>query len=98
MQKVYIIGGHITEGKREEGNIFTVPSNMVLDPLAAKTVIESNLDITLIPLKAQLKVTSFPAILETLQLSYGTPESILPVNYYRNCPGYKKSTRHAASW
>jgi len=82
MQKVYIVGGHIIDGQREEGNIFTVPSNkyaefnMFLDPLAAKTVMEANLDITLIPLKAQRKVTSFPAILENLQLSYRTPESI----------------------
>ena len=81
MQKVYIVGGHIIDGQREEGNIFTVPSNkyaefnIFLDPLAAKTVIGSHLDITLILLKAQRKVTSFPSILEALQLSYRTPES-----------------------
>lgn len=49
---------------------------MFLDPLAAQTVLESSLDITLIPLKAQRKVTSFPAILGNLELSYKTPELI----------------------
>ena len=82
MQKIYIVGGNIIDDQREEGNIFSVPSNkyaefnMFLDPLAAKTVMESNIDITLIPLKAQRKVTSFPAILKNLELSYKTPESI----------------------
>ncbi|ONK62904.1 uncharacterized protein A4U43_C07F9330 [Asparagus officinalis] len=82
IQKVYIVGGNIIDDEKLEGNVFTVPSNkfaefnMFLDPLAAKTVVESNLDITLISLKVQRKVTSFQAILQNLQLSCGTPESI----------------------
>lgn len=47
---------------------------MFLDPLAAQTVLESSLDVTLIPLKARRKVT--PAILGNLELSYKTPELI----------------------
>lgn len=49
---------------------------MFLDPLAAKTVLESDIDINLIPLNAQHKVTSFPTILKSLQLTNKTPESI----------------------
>lgn len=81
MQEVYIVGGHIVDDQRKEGNVFTIPSNkfaefnMFLDPLAAKTVMESDLDIKLIPLKAQHKVTSFPRILKALHLSHRTPES-----------------------
>jgi len=76
VQRIYIVGGNILDDQREKGNIFTVPSNkhaefnMFLDPLVAKTVVESNLDITLFPLKAQSKETSFPAILKTLELFY----------------------------
>lgn len=82
MQRIYIVGGHIIDDQiKEKGNVFTVPSNeyaefnMFLDPLAAKTVIDSDLNITLIPLKAQHIVTSFPAILENLEFSNSTPES-----------------------
>ncbi|KAK8951427.1 hypothetical protein KSP39_PZI003900 [Platanthera zijinensis] len=77
---LYIVGGHIPEDYRDEGNLFTIPSNkyaefnMYLDPLAAKTVFESGLDITLIPLHAQRQVTSFPTILKNLQLVDKTPE------------------------
>ena len=65
----------------DKGNVFSVPSNkyaefnMFLDPLAAKTVFESALDITLIPLKAQLGVSSFSKALETMRLTKKTAES-----------------------
>jgi inosine-uridine nucleoside N-ribohydrolase len=80
-QTVYVVGGLIRDGCHEKGNVFTVPSNkyaefnMFLDPLAAKTVIESNLNITLIPLTAQRKAASFQAVLEALEKTQQTPES-----------------------
>ena len=81
-QDVFVLGGHINFGAlSQKGNLFTVPSNkygefnMYLDPLSAKTVIESKLPITLITLKAQKKVSSFPSLLETLSRANKTPES-----------------------
>ncbi|PNT71279.1 hypothetical protein BRADI_2g25630v3 [Brachypodium distachyon] len=81
IERVYIVGGLIRDGGHEKGNVFTVPSNqyaefnMFLDPLAAKTVMESNLNITLIPLPAQRKAASFGAVLEALEKTRRTPES-----------------------
>uniref|UniRef100_A0A1D1XU50 Pyrimidine-specific ribonucleoside hydrolase RihA n=1 Tax=Anthurium amnicola TaxID=1678845 RepID=A0A1D1XU50_9ARAE len=81
IQSVYIVGGHVTEDRKEKGNIFTVPSNkysefnLFLDPPAAKTIIESDLDIMLIPLGAQRRVSSFPTILKRLYKTNRTPES-----------------------
>lgn len=81
MQRIYIVGGHISEDQ-EKGNVFTNPSNeyaefnMFLDPLAAKTVVESELDVTLIPLDAQRKVTSFGLVLKHLQQKLKTSESV----------------------
>ncbi|KAG8068777.1 hypothetical protein GUJ93_ZPchr0005g15599 [Zizania palustris] len=77
---VYVVGGHIRDKNNTEGNVFTVPSNsyaefnMFLDPLAAKTVLHSSLDITLIPLRAQRKAASFHALLEAVKHAE-TPES-----------------------
>ena len=49
---------------------------MFLDPLAAKTILESSLNITLIPLTVQRKVASFEGILAALeQHTQHTPES-----------------------
>ena len=65
MQNVYVVGGHILDECDEKGNIFTVPSNkyaefnMFLDPVAAKKVIESDLPITLIPLKCSAESDFF---------------------------------------
>ena len=70
------------DGKNKRGNVFTVPSNefaefnMFLDPVAAKKVMESNLRITLIPLSAQQKVSSFKRTLQNLKIAEKTPESI----------------------
>ncbi|WOL12587.1 hypothetical protein Cni_G21354 [Canna indica] len=81
IENVYIVGGQVIDGKDKRGNVFTVPSNkfaefnMFLDPLAAKKVMESNLNITLIPLSAQQKAASFNRILEALELAELTPES-----------------------
>ncbi|KAL6910010.1 hypothetical protein ACP4OV_001268 [Aristida adscensionis] len=78
---VYVVGGHIRDENDSKGNVFTVPSNryaefnMFLDPLAAKTVLESTLDITLIPLNSQRKAASFQAILQALEHADQTPES-----------------------
>ncbi|XP_042476224.1 uncharacterized protein LOC122057921 [Macadamia integrifolia] len=82
IQDVYIVGGHISSGDNDEGNVFTIPSNkyaefnMFLDPSAAKIVFESDLNITLIPLGVQRQVSSFPEILETLQVVRRTPEVV----------------------
>ncbi|XP_062179900.1 nucleoside hydrolase 3 isoform X2 [Phragmites australis] len=81
IESVYIVGGHIRDENDSKGNVFTVPSNryaefnMFLDPLAAKTVLESSLDITLIPLSSQRKAASFQAILQALKHTDHTPES-----------------------
>ncbi|KAE8792698.1 hypothetical protein D1007_32745 [Hordeum vulgare] len=81
IERVYVVGGLIRDEGHEKGNVFTVPSNryaefnMFLDPLAAKTVLESNMNITLIPLTAQRKANSFGAVLEALEQTRQTPES-----------------------
>ncbi|XP_066361915.1 nucleoside hydrolase 3-like isoform X1 [Miscanthus floridulus] len=81
IEKVYAVGGHIRDENDSKGNLFTVPSNrysefnMFLDPLAAKTVLESSLDITLIPLSSQRKAASFECILQALKHTDHTPES-----------------------
>lgn len=70
MQEAYVVGGHIRDENDSKGNVFTVPSNryaefnMLFDPLAAKTVLESSIDITLIPLVSQRKAASFQSILQ----------------------------------
>ncbi|KAL5768411.1 hypothetical protein ACOSQ2_015194 [Xanthoceras sorbifolium] len=80
IQEVYIVGGNI-DNDDNKGNVFTVPSNehaefnMFLDPLAAKTVFESKLNVTLIPLHMQKRVSSFCASLTGLRTENGTPES-----------------------
>ncbi|XP_047320434.1 uncharacterized protein LOC124924437 [Impatiens glandulifera] len=86
IQEVFINGGHIRSGDNkntENGNIFTIPANkfaefnMFLDPMAAKTVFESGLNITLIPLSVQRKLSEFPVILERLRINKKTPEAFL---------------------
>lgn len=85
LQDVYIVGGHIPHDN-EKGNLFTVPSNeytefnMFLDPLAAKAVLDSKLNITLIPLRIQKQVSSFQNILVELQLTDKTPEAAFAQN------------------
>ncbi|KAF2930735.1 hypothetical protein DAI22_05g157700 [Oryza sativa Japonica Group] len=80
IKSVYVVGGHIRDDSNTKGNVFSVPSNtyaefnIFLDPLAAKTVLDSTLDITLIPLRAQRKAASFHALLEALKHAE-TPES-----------------------
>jgi inosine-uridine nucleoside N-ribohydrolase len=80
-QSVFVVGGHIRDEIDSKGNVFTIPSNryaefnMFLDPLAATIVLESALDITLIPLKSQRKAASFPHLLEALKHAQHTPES-----------------------
>lgn len=75
------MGGHININKSDKGNIFTVTSNayaefnMFLDPLAAKAVLESGLNITLIPLATQRNLTSFHMMLNSLNSTVQTPES-----------------------
>ncbi|CAK9134007.1 unnamed protein product, partial [Ilex paraguariensis] len=49
--------------------------NMFLDPLAAKEVLDSELDVTLIPLDVQRRVSCFKECLAKLRLSNKTPEA-----------------------
>ncbi|XP_031111966.1 uncharacterized protein LOC116015938 [Ipomoea triloba] len=70
IQEVVVIGGG--------GHINFLPPeaelNLFLDPLAAKTLFSSKLNITLIPLATQRKLTSFPQIIHTL-IQHKTPEA-----------------------
>ncbi|KAL8230142.1 hypothetical protein R6Q59_000522 [Mikania micrantha] len=49
---------------------------MFLDPLAAKTVFDSSLEITLIPLRMQREVYTFPKIIQRLLAKNMTPEAV----------------------
>ena len=82
MQDVFIVGGNVDyKKKKDKGNIFTVPINkyaelnMFLDPLAAKVVLDSMLDIPLIPLGMQRKVCAFSHIIKKLDRKNTTPET-----------------------
>ncbi|KAL0548319.1 hypothetical protein IC582_012767 [Cucumis melo] len=80
IQEVYIVGGHIKDDDTDKGNVFTVPSNIYaefnifLDPLGARTVFESTVNVTLVPLGIQRRVSSFENILGTLRKKNRTPE------------------------
>ncbi|RZC55317.1 hypothetical protein C5167_014163 [Papaver somniferum] len=82
VENVYVVGGHLSYSRKDLGNLFSVPSNefaefnMFLDPMAAKVVLESELNITLIPLSVQRQISSFPEILKRLQLKKKTPEAV----------------------
>ncbi|CAK7332913.1 unnamed protein product [Dovyalis caffra] len=82
IQDLYVVGGHISRSDTDKGNVLTVDSNeytelnMFLDPLAAKTVFESSLDITLIPLGIQRTVSTFSKILKSLGKTKTTPEAL----------------------
>lgn len=83
MQNVFIVGGHINyDNTTEKGNVINVPSNeyaefnVFLDPLAAKTVFQSDLSLTLIPLAVQRKVSAFTNILQRVDLTKKTPEAL----------------------
>ncbi|TVU19339.1 hypothetical protein EJB05_35483, partial [Eragrostis curvula] len=82
IERVYVVGGFIRDRENEKGNVSSVPSNkyaefnMFLDPLAAKIVLKSRLNITLIPHTTQLKVASFDSVLGALeQRTQHTPEA-----------------------
>ncbi|KAK3011360.1 hypothetical protein RJ639_012069, partial [Escallonia herrerae] len=81
VKDVFIVGGHINHDNSEKGNVMNVPSNkyaefnIFLDPLAAKTVFDSDLSVTLIPIGIQRKVSEFPKILDSLHLKK-TPEAL----------------------
>ncbi|XP_008450713.2 nucleoside hydrolase 3-like isoform X2 [Cucumis melo] len=80
IEEVYITGGHISYGV-DKGNLFTIPSNeysefnFFLDPIAADLVFGSGLNITLIPLNVQRRVSSFYKILKKLKFRNRTPEA-----------------------
>ncbi|CAN0856072.1 Nucleoside hydrolase 3 [Linum grandiflorum] len=82
VEEVYVVGGHLSHGRWDKGNILDMhpneyaEMNMFLDPLAAETVFESSLKITLIPLEAQRKVSSFAQVKQMLKwTSNKTPEA-----------------------
>ncbi|KAJ0859105.1 putative inosine/uridine-preferring nucleoside hydrolase domain, ribonucleoside hydrolase [Helianthus annuus] len=78
---VFIVGGHIGYHRHDKGNVINVPlniyaeMNMFLDPLAAKVVFDSMLDVTLIPLSMQRKVCVFPHFIKKLDFENKTPEA-----------------------
>ncbi|XP_029130329.1 uncharacterized protein LOC109795124 isoform X2 [Cajanus cajan] len=82
IEEVYVVGGHISRNACDKGNIFSVPSNryaefnMFLDPLAAKTVFQSQVNITLIPLSVQHQASSFSSMLCWLRRTQKTPEAV----------------------
>jgi inosine-uridine nucleoside N-ribohydrolase len=82
LQEVYVVGGHISRNTEDKGNVFSIPSNqyaefnMFLDPLAAKTVFESEVNITLIPLSTQRRVSSFATVIGRLNETRKTPEVV----------------------
>ncbi|CAI8610562.1 unnamed protein product [Vicia faba] len=82
IQEVYVMGGHISSNAEDKGNVFSVPLNqyaefnMFLDPYAAKTVFESEVDITLIPLSTQRRVSSFATVRKKLRGTRRTPEAV----------------------
>ncbi|XP_058758343.1 nucleoside hydrolase 3-like [Vicia villosa] len=82
IQEVYVVGGHISESVNDQGNLFSVPSNkysefnMFLDPIAAKTVFESEVNITVVPLGIQRKASSFPSTLNLFRRTQETPEAV----------------------
>ncbi|CAI9118675.1 OLC1v1020272C3 [Oldenlandia corymbosa var. corymbosa] len=86
IQDIVIVGGHINSKNSEKGNVMNVPSNkyaemnMFLDPLAAKTVFDSELNITLIPLSIQRKVSTFSKLLQIFNLTKKTPEALFARN------------------
>ncbi|XVF06174.1 hypothetical protein REPUB_Repub06bG0024800 [Reevesia pubescens] len=83
IQGAYIVGGFIGYAyDNSKGNLFTVPLNeyaefnMFLDPLAAKEVFTSSVDITLVPLQMQRRVSSFSTILNRMKATTRTPELV----------------------
>ncbi|KAJ8767555.1 hypothetical protein K2173_017624 [Erythroxylum novogranatense] len=82
IKDVYVVGGHMSSSFMDKGNVLSIDSNkyaemnLFLDPLAAKTVFDSPLDITLIPLGVQHRVSSYPRVLQMLRQGKKTPEAI----------------------
>ncbi|CAI9284950.1 unnamed protein product [Lactuca saligna] len=83
IEEVFILGGHIEYmNNKEKGNVINILSNeyaelnMFLDPLAAKTVFDSSLNITLIPLHMQRKLNAFPEIIKRLGKKNTTAEAL----------------------
>ncbi|CAN1768341.1 Nucleoside hydrolase 3 [Linum perenne] len=80
IEDVYVVGGHISHGSWDKGNILNMHANayaemnVFLDPFAAKKVFESSLNITLIPLEPQRKVSSFLKVLQRLEVANKTDE------------------------
>ncbi|KAJ8565921.1 hypothetical protein K7X08_008497 [Anisodus acutangulus] len=72
---IIVVGGHINLDNSEKGNVINVPSNRFaelnkfLDPLAAKTVLSSELNITVIPLGIQRKEIFLGEILGAVVLA-----------------------------
>ncbi|XP_047181038.1 uncharacterized protein LOC124847568 [Vigna umbellata] len=97
IEEVYVVGGHINKNVYDKGNVFSVPSNhyaefnMFLDPLAAKIVFQSEVNITLIPLNVQHKASSFSHILCWLRRIEQTPEVVFSNRVLLRLQRLKKS-------
>lgn len=106
-QRIFIVGSHLAGGNGDRGNVFTVPSNkfsefnFFLDPQAAKAVVESGLDITLIPLRAQRQVDSFKEVTRSLCTAEKTPESSFAYQLLLSMQKLQKNNQayhHIVSW
>ncbi|AES58676.1 inosine-uridine preferring nucleoside hydrolase [Medicago truncatula] len=78
---VYVMGGHISRSGNDKGNVFSVPSNKYAEfnmfyPLATKTLFQSEVNITLVPLGIQRKASSFSSTLNWLSRTEKTPEAV----------------------
>ncbi|CAI9118672.1 OLC1v1020268C1 [Oldenlandia corymbosa var. corymbosa] len=97
IQDIIIVGGHINSKNSEKGNVINVPSNkyaetnMFLDPLAAKTVFDSELNITLIPLSIQRQVIAFLKLLNIFNVTKKTPEALFAQNLISNLHHLKEA-------
>ncbi|KAL6581839.1 hypothetical protein OROMI_005853 [Orobanche minor] len=81
IKEIIIVGGHLSKNKGNRGNVINIASNkyaelnMFLDPLAAKTVLDSGYNITIIPLIVQRTVRRFDRVLHNLRTKK-TPEAL----------------------
>lgn len=86
IEEIFIAGGSIKPFRHPDkdehlGNVFTIPENtnaefnFFLDPQAAKIVLESDLDISLIPLDALYNSSLSMRLLNKLSAERNTPEA-----------------------
>lgn len=102
-----ILGGHINnKNNLERGNVMNVASNkyaelnMFLDPLAAKTILNSSLRITLVPLRMQRKLYAIPEMIKRFRTKNMTHEArftrslLTRLHRLQKHPLYRHVVRH----